>query len=197
MNIKRLFCLLVLIFSAHYSVGAHKLAINIVKALKRNKSIILFSSIHNVVHTLGQLIAHEKKRIQIAAYVLTEKSIIEALRNARCRNVEVEVVLEKNNIRKNSAVIDTLYPAGINTWTYDPVRIGMPPHSLLHHKIMIFGGMHTVVTGSFNFSNLACNHEENVVISCESKFYQPYENYFKVLKNKCSRYESPRARPTT
>ncbi len=113
---------------------------------------------HNIViHAIRQA----KKSIHIAAFVLSEKQIIEALIAASHKGVAVHIIIDhqqscvdrkpltrQNHLRRLATItsLSAIYP---------PKR--------LHSKYMLIDQLH-VQTGSFNYSAAAAYHnQENVI----------------------------------
>ena len=85
----------------------------------------------------------------MAAFVLTDREVLEALLQARRRGAEVKVLLETRNLGTSRE--EALLEEGLE------VRQDANPYTM-HHKVMLLDGTY-VVTGSYNFSVRA--HEVN------------------------------------
>jgi phosphatidylserine/phosphatidylglycerophosphate/cardiolipin synthase-like enzyme len=109
--------------------------------------------------TEALLRALEKARheILVQAYSFTSKPVAQALVDAKGRGVHVEVVLDRSNEQETYSELGELLGKGI-TPLIDA------HHAIAHNKVIIIDG-HTLVTGSFNFTNQA-EHEnaENLLI---------------------------------
>jgi phosphatidylserine/phosphatidylglycerophosphate/cardiolipin synthase-like enzyme len=93
----------------------------------------------------------------VQAYSFTSEEIAEALAAAHERGVEVLVVLDKGQKTEKDTKATLVANRGV------PVLIDSR-HAIAHNKVMVIDG-HTVVTGSFNFTKNAEEHNaENLVI---------------------------------
>jgi phosphatidylserine/phosphatidylglycerophosphate/cardiolipin synthase-like enzyme len=98
-----------------------------------------------------------RQTIRVQAYGFTNKDIAAALRDAKRRGVDVEVVLDKSNETAQYSAATFTSNAGIATYID-------AKHAIAHNKIMVVDGA-TVITGSFNFTNAAeTRNAENVLI---------------------------------
>lgn len=98
----------------------------------------------------------------VQAYYLTSRPIIDALKSAKDRGVNVQIIVDKTMQQGNNrSILDELTKRGIE------VRID--PQHIAHNKVMIIAGQ-TVITGSFNFTASAQNRNvENVLVIKEAK----------------------------
>ena len=87
-----------------------------------------------------------KTEILVQAYSFTSAPIAKALVDANKRGVHIEVVLDKSQKSEKYSSADFVAHAGI------PVYIDSK-HAIAHNKIMIID-RNTLITGSFNFSNI-------------------------------------------
>lgn len=144
--------------------------------------------------TLEQLIEREKKRILVAAYMLTDKRIVQWLQEAKERGVKVEVVTDMSCLRERANKLGDLYEGGISVFICMPGRKGAKS-SLMHNKFMLFESniydRHIVWTGSANLTRSAFGqiHHENIVVFDDPHVYKEYERQFAKLKKHSERYE--------
>lgn len=104
---------------------------------------------------LLQAAQEARREILVAAFVLTDKELVDVLKAAHSRGVEVKVLLETRNLRDSRE--EDLLQAGV------PVRQDGNPYTL-HHKVMVLDG-EWVVTGSYNFSARAWQvNNENLLV---------------------------------
>lgn len=105
-------------------------------------------------------IREAQREILVAAFVLTDREIVDALLGAKRRGVEVRVVLEARNLGDSRE--EALLQGGI------PVRKDANPYTL-HHKVMVLDEAH-VITGSYNFTFRAreVNNENLLVLKSPS-----------------------------
>jgi phosphatidylserine/phosphatidylglycerophosphate/cardiolipin synthase-like enzyme len=98
-----------------------------------------------------------RREILVQAYSFTADPLTYGLIEAKKRGVHVEIILDKSNEVERYSDLHIF------------LENGLPPlidhsHAIAHNKIMVID-RHTVVTGSFNFTNQAENENaENVVI---------------------------------
>jgi len=98
-----------------------------------------------------------KQSVFVQAYSFTSKEIAEALLAAHERGVVIHVILDKSDQGEHYSEADFLANTGI------PVLIDAK-HQIAHNKIMIIDG-ETVITGSFNFTRQAEEHNaENLLV---------------------------------
>ncbi|MFN4231534.1 phospholipase D-like domain-containing protein [Thermus sp.] len=96
-----------------------------------------------------------RKEILVAAFVLTDREVVEALVQAHRKGVGVQVLLETRNLKDSRE--DELLRAGV------AVRKDGNPYTL-HHKVMVIDGAF-VVTGSYNFTARAWQvNNENLLV---------------------------------
>ncbi|EKE29654.1 MAG: hypothetical protein ACD_2C00130G0005 [uncultured bacterium (gcode 4)] len=102
-------------------------------------------------------IDNAKKRIYLEVYILTEKRIIKALKDAKSRWLDVKVILEKNvywawNINRKSS--DTLTSSWVsvtfaNNWNY----------RFTHTKLFLIDDEYVISTWNMSFSTFSTNME--------------------------------------
>ncbi|WP_244187371.1 phospholipase D-like domain-containing protein [Thermus tenuipuniceus] len=96
-----------------------------------------------------------RKEILVAAFVLTDREVVEALVQAKRRGVGVQVLLETRNLEDSRE--GDLLRAGM------AVRKDGNPYTL-HHKVMVIDSTF-VITGSYNFTARAWQvNNENLLI---------------------------------
>jgi phosphatidylserine/phosphatidylglycerophosphate/cardiolipin synthase-like enzyme len=106
-----------------------------------------------VVEALGQA----KTSVLIQAYSFTSAPIAQAVVEAHKRGVHTEAILDKSQRTEHYSEADFLAHAGI------PVLID-DKHQIAHNKIMVIDA-NTVITGSFNFTKAAEEHNaENLLV---------------------------------
>ena len=118
---------------------------------------------------IAEQIDKAKRKIYVQAYHLTNKAIIDALKQAQDKGVAIILIVDKQAKKEALSLLDE----GFN------VMIDRKPR-IAHNKIMIIDDK-TVITGSFNFTNAAQkSNAENVIIIEDSKIAKLYEdNFFK------------------
>jgi len=116
-------------------------------------------------------LSHAMSNVLVQAYSFTSKEIAKALTDAHKRGVKVQVILDKSNLTEKYSSADFIAHAGI------PVLIDSE-HAIAHNKIMVIDGT-TVITGSFNFTKAAEEHNaENLLVIHETALARKYaENW--------------------
>jgi phosphatidylserine/phosphatidylglycerophosphate/cardiolipin synthase-like enzyme len=103
-------------------------------------------------------ISRSKKSIYVQAYSFTSAAIAKAITDAKNRGIDVKVLLDKSQI-KNNRYSSATYLMNQHV----PVWIDYRP-TIAHNKVMIID-VNTVITGSFNFTKSAQEHNaENVIV---------------------------------
>ena len=102
-------------------------------------------------------IKRARREVLVLAYSFTSKPIAEALVEAKKRGVHIDIVLDHSNETEVHTDLQYFLDEGLAP-TIDP------HHAIAHNKIMVID-QHTVITGSFNFTNQA-EHEnaENLLV---------------------------------
>jgi|GEM_PF-1086492 len=112
--------------------------------------------------------------IDVAMYSFTSDPIAQALVNAKGRGVIVRVLLDRSQAQSSYSKASFLASCGI--------QVSLYTHSgKMHNKIAIIDGA-VVITGSFNWSNVAEErNQENMLVITDSWVAQIYENRFNTL----------------
>lgn len=113
-----------------------------------------------------------KKQILVQAYSFTSPPIAKSLINAKKRGVDVEILLDKSQLRERYSMLMALKQS-------IPVLIDYKP-TIAHNKIIIIDG-YIVITGSYNFTNAAQKHNaENLLIIRDKELADKYKiNWYK------------------
>jgi phosphatidylserine/phosphatidylglycerophosphate/cardiolipin synthase-like enzyme len=113
-----------------------------------------------------------KRSIFVQAYSFTSQPIDDALRRAKARGVDVEIVLDRGQRTAMGSKAMEVEEAGIPLW-FDA------QHAIAHNKLIIIDDS-VVIGGSFNYTDSAEKHNaENLTIthsaSVASKFKANWE----------------------
>ncbi|MDD2916711.1 MAG: phospholipase D-like domain-containing protein [Candidatus Gracilibacteria bacterium] len=122
---------------------------------------ILSTPDKKVLDRLISLIETAKKEVYIEVYILTEKRIIQALKDAKKRGVDVRVVLEKNVFGAtsiNSKTFKTLESAGVQV-TYDNSKL----YNFIHTKLLLADDTYVITTGNLSYASFTTNREFYVI----------------------------------
>jgi len=100
---------------------------------------------------------HARREVLVLAYSFTSDPIVGALVEAKKRGARVEIVLDHSNETEAHSDLPVLLKEGL-------APLVDPHHAIAHNKVMVIDS-HTVITGSFNFTNQA-EHEnaENLLV---------------------------------
>jgi len=114
-----------------------------------------------------------KTVILVQAYSFTSKEIANALAQAKNTGIDVEIILDKSNESLKYSAADFAAHMGIPTYID-------PAHNIAHNKVMIIDN-ETVITGSFNFSKAAEEHNaENLLIFKSREIAKKYINNWNI-----------------
>jgi len=150
--------------------------------LGTNSCSVYFSPKGGCTEAVIRELNNAKTSVLVQAYSFTAKPIAKALVEAHRRGVKVEVILDKSQRTASYSSADFVAHAGILT-------LIDAKHSIAHNKIIIVDGQ-TVITGSFNFSNAAEEHNaENLLILRDSKVAKRYIENWELHEKHSERYE--------
>jgi len=118
---------------------------------------VYFSPSGGCTDAVVRALSGARTDIYVQAYSFTSAPIAKALVDAARRGVKVEVVLDKSQRTEKYSSADFVAHEGI------PTRIDAA-HAIAHNKVMVIDG-NTVLTGSFNFTKAAEEHNaENLLV---------------------------------
>ena len=139
-------------------------------------------------------IAHAKREILVQAYSFTSVPILAALKAAHGRGVDVGVIVDKSSARQSKSgsrysAATYLTNASIPVWVDTKVAIA-------HNKVMVIDGQR-VITGSFNFTAAAQNHNaENLLVLDDSALAAQYRTNWERRRAASTQYvEAPPSGP--
>lgn len=116
-----------------------------------------------IIETINQ----SKESINLQGYSFSDPEIVDALIRAHQRNVHVEVILDKFNLKSKKTLLKKLIDERIC------VRIDKP-EGVAHNKVVIIDD-HILITGSYNFSTSSYEHNtENVLVIHDHTLAQEY-----------------------
>ena len=132
-----------------------------------------------------QIIKHinlSRKSIDIDIYDFTAGPIAQALLDAKDRGVEIRVIMDDRQIKKDTkghSEYGFLKNNGFNL----KVLSGIKGYGIMHNKIAVYDGG-IVQTGSYNWSdNAEYNSWENVVFIDGGPTVKRYQDYFEKMWN--------------
>jgi phosphatidylserine/phosphatidylglycerophosphate/cardiolipin synthase-like enzyme len=128
---------------------------------------VCFSPKGNCAQQIISAIFQAKKQILVQAYSFTSVPISQALVDAKNRGIDVEVLLDKSQLRGRNSVLNYLEAQKI------PTLIDYVP-AIAHNKVMVIDGG-TVITGSYNFTAGAeYRNAENLLIIHDQDLAKKY-----------------------
>ncbi|MBD3231998.1 DUF1669 domain-containing protein [Candidatus Dependentiae bacterium] len=159
------------------------------------KSTAYFSPEDKISDKLIEQINHTKKRIYAAIYILTDKSIANALIEAKKRNIDIQIVTDISCLQNEYNKIDLLKNNGIEIFIYKPkLKNNKFSNAIMHNKFAILDNK--IWTGSFNWTVSANKkNQENVVYIKKDLICKKYEKEFEKLKRKCMLPSSTNEQP--
>jgi len=135
-----------------------------------------------------------KATVLVQAYSFTSAPIAKALVDAHNRGVDVRVILDRSQRTEKYSSADFVAHAGI------PCYIDAA-HAIAHNKVMVIDGA-TVLTGSFNFTKAAEEHNaENLLVIRDKALADKYAANWKAHLDHSEAYagrgmdEQPAAKP--
>lgn len=139
--------------------------------LNNTPTQIYFSPNGGCTEAIVKEIGKAKQEILVQAYSFTSKDIAKALVDAHKRGVKTEIILDKSNRSKKYSAGDFTAHMGVKTYIDFA-------HSIAHNKVIIIDG-ETVITGSFNFTKAAEEHNaENLLILKNKDLAKQYVDNF-------------------
>ncbi|HLY74888.1 MAG TPA: phospholipase D family protein [Planctomycetota bacterium] len=132
-----------------------------------------FSPNGGCTEAVVKALAGARTSIYVQAYSFTSAPIAKALVDAARRGVNVDVVLDKSQRTEKYSSADFVAHEGI------PTRIDAA-HAIAHNKVMVIDGT-TVLTGSFNFTKAAEEHNaENLLVIQDRVLAEKYLANWKI-----------------
>ena len=122
---------------------------------------VYFSPQGGCTEAVVDALNHATNQVLVQAYSFTSKPIAEALVHAFKRGVKVQVILDKSNRTEKYSAADFISRTGI------PTLIDAQ-HEIAHNKVMIIDD-EMVITGSFNFTKNAEEHNAENLLLLRSK----------------------------
>lgn len=149
--------------------------------------IVYFTPRDDVKANLIELIKAERKSIDLAMYMFTDKVLAQALVDAYVRGVQVRVVLDQVSMSERFGKGLFLQKNGVAVFVHRAAQGNPFSMPIMHNKFVIFGfndlyKKPLLWTGSFNCTvSAATLHDENVVIVDDVNAIAEYQNCFKQL----------------
>jgi len=120
-----------------------------------------------------------RRHILIQAYSFSSKPIAEALKAAKLRGVQVEILLDRSNEQEAYSDLPFFQEQGLSP-------LVDAQHAIAHNKIMLIDHS-TLLTGSFNFTHQAEaeNAENLLVLKGHPDLFDAYHKNFMAHKAHC------------
>ena len=145
-------------------------------------SHVYFSPKGGCTKAITDTIGQAKQSILVQAYSFTSYPIAEALIDAQKRGVKVEAILDKGQLHEKKTKLGLIAKGGVITYLDGA-------HAIAHNKVMIIDGK-TVITGSFNFTTAAEEHNaENLLILDDTALAAQYANNWRIHQKHSDRYQ--------
>lgn len=123
---------------------------------------VLFTPWDDAEGAIVRALGEARKSIQMQAFLLTSRSIAKALRDARERGVAVELLADREMVRKGeTSLIPGLAADGFPVWLETR-------YASAHNKVILIDALEAhglVITGSYNFTwSAQARNAENLLI---------------------------------
>jgi len=133
-------------------------------------------------NTIIQRIDGSIKQLQICVFTISDDSITKSLLAAHRRKVLIKVITDNDKSLDQGSDIDQLARAGI------AVKMDITSNHM-HHKFMI-ADMHTLITGSYNWTLSAARYNhENILLTRESNVIKSFSSEFDKLWNEMKKID--------
>jgi phosphatidylserine/phosphatidylglycerophosphate/cardiolipin synthase-like enzyme len=136
-------------------------------------------------HLIGY-IKRAKKQIYAAVYMLTDKKIVDALIEAKKRNVDVQIITDITSVDSEYGKAKMLAKNKVKTYVFKTKTpaTSFRRNPLMHNKFAVIDK--NVWTGSFNWTVSAnTKNQENVICTNAKSVREKFLAYFKKLKKRC------------
>lgn len=133
-------------------------------------------------NTIIQRIDGAIKQLQICVFTISDDSITKSLLAAHRRKIQIKVITDNDKSLDQGSDIEQLARAGI------PVKMDVSSNHM-HHKFMI-ADMHTLITGSYNWTLSAARYNhENILLTRESNVIKSFSSEFDKLWNEMKKID--------
>jgi len=120
------------------------------------------------------LLGSVRQSVDICVFTITDDRIADAIGEAKQRGVAVRIISDDDKSFDRGSDIQRLREANV------PVRVDHSPHHM-HHKFAVFDGT-TLLTGSYNWTRSAANHnQENVIVTADARLVGAFTDMFERL----------------
>lgn len=140
-------------------------------------SMVFFSPGLDCENTIIQKINNSTQTIDVAVYSITNRNIVDALKNAHSRGIKIRILTDRTQARGKKSLVQEMSDYGINVIIHKKYRIE-------HNKFAIFDGKY-LSTGSYNWTtNASENNSENCIfLDPDDSAINDYQRRFDYLWN--------------
>jgi len=144
----------------------------------------VYFSPHGCTQAIVDALDGAQRTVLVQAYSFTSAPIAKALLEAKKRGVAVQVIIDASRVGERYSEGDFLIHAGIPTYID-------AAHAIAHNKVMVIDDQ-TVITGSFNFTKAAEEHNaENLLILHDSELAARYTANWQAHRSHSDAYQRP------
>ncbi len=180
----------------HRALFSLLLALSLTASLIAAEVLPLFTSQDHLTERLVKEIGQEKKQISVAIYSFSHKKIAKALKEAKQRGVNVEVIVDPFTLKGQKRMLLDLAKAGVAVYVWQtPHKVTRASsgkeegRGILHHKFCLLGDR-KVWTGSFNFTYSADHyHAENALLITDAEVSRSYIGEFARIRAQSERLQ--------
>ena len=136
---------------------------------------VFFSPSSQCENELVRLINQSQNKIDIAVYAINNDKIVNALKYARSRGVNIRILTDRLQAGNKSSKVKELYALGFNIKVHSKYKIE-------HNKFAVFDDKY-VSSGSYNWTNPAThkNSENCIFFEDNQPIIQAYQSHFDQL----------------
>ena len=148
---------------------------------------VYFTPRDDLKSLLIELIKEERKSIDCAMYMFTEKNIAQEILQAYLRGVKVRILLDPVSMDTKYGKGLFLKNNGMHICVFEPAFSNAYLEPIMHHKFFIFGynqrlQRSLIWTGSYNCTSSASRlHEENVILTDDVGAIEEYKKCFSAM----------------
>lgn len=120
------------------------------------------------------LLGSARQSVDICVFTITDDRIADAILEVKHRGVRLRIISDDDKSFDRGSDIQRLREAGV------PLRVDRSPHHM-HHKFALFDEG-TLLTGSYNWTRSAANHNlENVIVTADPRLVGAFHDLFERL----------------
>lgn len=140
-------------------------------------SMVFFSPGLDCENTIIQKINDSTQTIDVAVYSITNRNIVDALKNAHSRGIKIRILTDRTQARGKKSLVQEMSDYGMNVIVHKKYRIE-------HNKFAIFDGKY-LSTGSYNWTtNASAHNSENCIfLDPDDPAINDYQRRFDYLWN--------------